>query len=91
MHAQFTPTRDAIVTLYIKIFGLGIGRQRPGIVGPRREFYHTSEGSADRCRPEVGPDLSTLRDTRLTIPGLGKSVKDGWRTTAMKDGSNGDG
>ena len=49
------------------------------ITVPRKEFYHPSEG-------ERGPDLSTLHNTRLTIPSLGRSIKDDWRATAVNDG-----
>ena len=56
------------------------------IVVPRREFYHPSEGSADSSTPMLCPDLYILRDTMLTMPSVGKSMKDDWRTTAMESG-----
>ena len=49
------------------------------IVIPRKEFYHPSEG-------ECGPDVSTLRNTRLTVPSVGKSIRDDWRATPVEDG-----
>jgi len=46
------------------------------IVEPRRDYYHPSEGD-ESCKD--GPQLDELRDTRVTIPKSGPSVRDNWK------------
>ena len=48
------------------------------VVEPRKDFYNPSEGEEQgrNC-----PKLEELRDTRVTIPKFGTSVKDNWRKT----------
>ena len=54
------------------------------IVVPRREFYHTSEGSERSTTP--GPMLANLGDLRRTITSSGNVVQDNWRKAKMKEG-----
>ena len=59
--------------------GLATATWTRTIVVPRTEFCHPSEG-------ECGPVLSTLSNKRLTVPSIGKSIRDDWRTAAVEDG-----
>ena len=45
------------------------------ITVPRRDAFYPNEG-------EHGPNLATLRNTRVTIPSKGPQVKDDWRKEA---------
>ena len=53
------------------------------IMVPSKEFYDPSEGLERSSM--IGPVLSNLRDTRVTIPLMGKSVRDNWRKAAMHE------
>ena len=53
------------------------------IVVPRKEFYHPSEGLERSTM--IGPVLANLRDSRATIPQMGKTIKDNWRKAAMHE------
>ena len=58
------------------------------IVVPRKDFYHPSEWLERSAA--TGPILANFRDWRLTIPLVGKAVKDNWRKAEMHESPTSD-
>ena len=58
------------------------------IVVPRKEFYHPNEGLERSA--VIRPILANLRDLRLTIPLVGKAIKDNWRKAEMHESPTSD-